>query len=138
MNKVFKILLLSSPVVIASSSIATYYLITKNKVPSQERTSNETKEATHIYKPNQSGTIFPSITFDEVYDEIVMVRNIPVISDQMIAKFIKLVFMRIGTSEGKIKVEIAYDDRTNVEIKFSWVIDGEIKETKIYKMKLKF
>ncbi len=47
-----------------------------------------------------------------------MENKTPIISDEMIAKMIKLVIMRSNTSQGKIKVEIAYRTRTNVELKF--------------------
>ncbi|CAM9117493.1 MHO_1590 family protein [Mycoplasma todarodis] len=136
MNKINKIIILSSPVFISGMGVGIYYIVKNNKkdkVISKPNTRNEEE----IYKPS-SKTIFPSITFDEVYDEIVIDGKVAIISDEMIAKMIKLVFMRINTSQGEIKVEIGYRDKTNVELKFSWICNSKIQETKIYNMKLKF
>ncbi len=125
-----------SPVIISATSIGIYYAL-------PQETNNTIKEETYskndIYVRNQlEKNIFPNITFDEIYDEIIMENNKPVINDQMIAKFIKIVFMRIKTSYGKIKVDIAKQSKQLVEIKFSWIVDTKIKEEKIYKMELNF
>ena len=136
MNKINKVIVLSSPVLISGMGVGVYYIIKNNekdKVVDKHNSRNEEQ----IYKPGTK-TIFPSITFDEVYDEIVMDGKVAIISDEMIAKMIKLVFMRINTSQGKIKVEIAYRNKTNVELRFSWIYKSKVRETKIYNMKLKF
>ncbi len=137
MNRKVKLGLLATPVILATGSVATYFLIERTKTKTDKNSNNDVSKKTHIDNTNQNKNIFPKITFDEIYDEIILVKNAPIISDDMIAKFIKIVFMRIGTSTGKIKVEIAYRDRGNVEIKFTWLVDSKIRETKIYKMKLR-
>ncbi|NQZ28866.1 MAG: hypothetical protein HRT98_00565 [Mycoplasmatales bacterium] len=136
MNKIKKIIILGLPILISSVAVGSYYIVKNNRKYKIEN-NHDSKNEEQLYKSNPK-TIFPTITFDEVYDEIVMEDKVAIINDEMIAKMIKLVFMRINTSQGKIKVEIAYRDRTNVELKFSWIYKSKIQETKIYNMKLKF
>ncbi len=135
MNKRKKIILIGTPIVVASTFVGIYYIVKKTEKVKEkhERTSQMIKE---VKKTVNKKGIFPNITYDEIYDEIIMENNAPYISDDMIAKFIKLVFMRIGTSDGEVKVEIISNDRTNVLLRFSWMMDKVVKEIKIYNLHL--
>ncbi|CAM9137381.1 MHO_1590 family protein [Mycoplasma marinum] len=141
MRRYLSYIFVGSPIVASVIGISIYYSLNhKSNKKSQKQDTEVTKGdnisvSKKIYK---SESIFPQVSFDEVYDYIRVKNQKPIIDDNMISKFIKIIFMRIKTTKGEIKVDVLKNSDQSVDVKFTWKQKNMQTLEKIYKMELSY
>ncbi|MBN3535078.1 MHO_1590 family protein [Mycoplasma procyoni] len=128
MKKILKSLAKNKKILIISASgvagvgvagVGTYFAVSQTKTFVQEHNEEQQYQL-------KVEDVFPSIDQKDYYHLIEIVDKKPVITDKMIAFFIKDVIKKLGVSYGNIKFAHDKKDDQNANVEFIWEYENQI------------
>lgn len=155
-NKIKSLILISSPIIVVSTVLASVYAIKLNsKGNTKEKEANngvvidnDDKDdvATSRFDPNvkyRKSEIFPELRIEDIYQFIKIDNGVPYLSKDIVARIIKIVVTGLGVTFGELNFEWQFKTQAHLIINTYWYEkSGDMKNDfnyllmKIYSIKI--